>query len=444
MGRRTTGSLITRGKARNYYLRWQHDGKVRVMRLSDQDGKPITRRPEAERAAERLMALYRDQDTVARMARVRADLDTAAERARRTQRELANESITLAGAFDAYLLADPARRGVRGDREAFDKLAGWCARRRPDARLLSDVTREDAAELFRELSETYSSGIVNSTLVRLRRLYRVLMASGRLALDASPLDGIGMVRKESARREAFTEEEIGRLLEAATGDMRSLIVLALNTGLRLKDCVTLRWDSVDLRAGVIVLTPAKTSRTSGTRVKIGLTPMLRAELESRLASRGDGEPLVYPALAERYRRRQDVIGLEFTQLAESCGIETSRRPAGAGVRARPVKSFHSLRHNYVSMCAEAGVPLAIVRTIVGHQAESMSEHYLHVSDAAAREMAERLSVPGAVHEEDSPRARLARLSQSLTDSQATRLLEVAARMLAEGNAPFSGEAAPTE
>ena len=151
MGRRTTGSLITRGKARNYYLRWQHDGKVRVMRLSDQDGKPITRRPEAERAAERLMALYRDQDTVARMARVRADLDTAAERARRTQRELANESVTLAGAFDAYLLADPARRGVRGDREAFDKLAGWCARRRPDARLLSDVTREDAAELFREL-----------------------------------------------------------------------------------------------------------------------------------------------------------------------------------------------------------------------------------------------------------------------------------------------------
>ena len=89
------------------------------MRLSDQDGKPITRRPEAERAA---------------------------ERARRTQRGLANEGTTLAGALDAYLLAAPARRGVRADREAFDKLADWCARRRPDARLLSDVTREDAAE----------------------------------------------------------------------------------------------------------------------------------------------------------------------------------------------------------------------------------------------------------------------------------------------------------
>ena len=90
------------------------------------------------------------------------------------------------------------------------------------------------------------------------------------------------------------------------------------------------------------------------------------------------------------------------------------------------------------------MPLAIVRTIVGHQEESMRAHYLHVSDAADRDMAERLSVPGAVHEEDSPRARLARLSQSLTDSQATRLLEVAARMLAEEAAPSSGEAAPTE
>ena len=60
MGRRTTGSLITRGKARNYYLRWQHDGKVRVMRLSDQDGKPITRCLEDEWAAEHLMALCRE------------------------------------------------------------------------------------------------------------------------------------------------------------------------------------------------------------------------------------------------------------------------------------------------------------------------------------------------------------------------------------------------
>ena len=59
MGRRTTGSLITRGKARNCCLRWQHDGKVRVMRLSDQDGKPITRCLEAEWAAEHLMALCR-------------------------------------------------------------------------------------------------------------------------------------------------------------------------------------------------------------------------------------------------------------------------------------------------------------------------------------------------------------------------------------------------
>ena len=43
----------------------------------------------------------------------------------------------------------------------------------------------------------------------------------------------------------------------------------------------------------------------------------------------------------------------------------------------PEASFHSLRHSFVSFAANAGVPLAIVQSIVGHCSTAMTRHYYH-------------------------------------------------------------------
>ena len=40
-------------------------------------------------------------------------------------------------------------------------------------------------------------------------------------------------------------------------------------------------------------------------------------------------------------------------------------------------SFHSLRHTFVSLAANAGVPLTIVQSIVGHTSIAMTRHYYH-------------------------------------------------------------------
>lgn len=444
MGRETTGSLFTRGKQKNYYLRWQHDGKVRVMRLTGDDDKPITRIKEAQKAAERLLALYRDANAAVRLGRVKADLETVEQRAQQTRRTVANQKCTVGKAMEAYIQADPEREGRRKDKDAMQKLAAWLKENRPDIRLLAEVGKDTAQQFLDDVAKTYSQSVAKETAVMCRRIFRVLIQAGRLDMEANPFAGVRLPKADGTTRKPFSAEELRLLLDRADGDMRSLIVLALNTGLRLKDCVMLRWSSVDLGHGVILVTPAKTARTSGARVKVGITPMLREELSARLAAREAGEEFVYPGQVRRYRSCQTSIGNEFRRLVRACGIEGAAEPEGAGRRRRPVRTFHSLRHNYVSMCAEAGVPLSMVRLVVGHAAERMSEHYLHMTDAAAREMAASLGVPCGGHEEDSPRARLARLSQSLTDSQATRLLEVAARMLAEEAAPSGGEAAPTE
>ena len=71
---------------------------------------------------------------------------------------------------------------------------------------------------------------------------------------------------------------------------------------------------------------------------------------------------------------------------KAAGIETqavTRQKNKDGTPRKTVEvGFHSLRHTYVSLCANAGVPLAIVQAIVGHTNPAMTAHYFHESDAA--------------------------------------------------------------
>ena len=52
--------------------------------------------------------------------------------------------------------------------------------------------------------------------------------------------------------------------------------------------------------------------------------------------------------------------------------------------AANIYSLHSFRHTFVSFCANAGVPLAVVAEIVGHGNPAMTEHYSHISTESKR------------------------------------------------------------
>ena len=41
--------------------------------------------------------------------------------------------------------------------------------------------------------------------------------------------------------------------------------------------------------------------------------------------------------------------------------------------------FHDLRHSFISMMAERGVPLPVVQSMVGHMSAAVTRHYTHIS-----------------------------------------------------------------
>jgi integrase len=52
--------------------------------------------------------------------------------------------------------------------------------------------------------------------------------------------------------------------------------------------------------------------------------------------------------------------------------------------------FHDMRHTFVSLMGERGVPLQILGAMVGHMSPAMVRYYTHISGHAARQAVEML------------------------------------------------------
>ena len=83
-----------------------------------------------------------------------------------------------------------------------------------------------------------------------------------------------------------------------------------------------------------------------------------------------------PMIAEMYGRARWQVSHELSRIFKAANIQTSVRLEGRH-RKTPEATFHSLRHTFVSFAANAGVPLHVVQSIVGHESTAMTRHYYH-------------------------------------------------------------------
>ena len=165
-----------------------------------------------------------------------------------------------------------------------------------------------------------------------------------------------------------------------------MLAVGVYTGLRLRDCATLRWAEVDLARGIIRRVPHKTARRNPHPVIIPIHPSLRVELEA--LPRGSQGDFLLPALAAEYTgggagKKRVITRIQDHFMGQGVQIYAPGTGPGTGKRAVVEVGFHSLRHTFVSLCRESNAPLAVVESIVGHSNPAMTRHYTHVGELAA-------------------------------------------------------------
>jgi integrase len=224
-----------------------------------------------------------------------------------------------------------------------------------------------AAELAKWRDERASVGILGSTirnhLNTLSAVYRHAASEWGYQHLENPVARLKRPSPGKARTRRVSDEEIGRV-RAATASvyLAALIDLAVETGMRLSEIVSLRWNNLDLEARTAFLPDTKNGHPR--TVPLSTTAVLTLRnLRQGVVQRLDGAlfPVTPHAVTVAFRR-----ACKRVQKASDGSLAVNLR-------------FHDLRHEAVSRLFERGLNPMEVAAISGHRSMQMLARYTHIS-----------------------------------------------------------------
>lgn len=236
---------------------------------------------------------------------------------------------------------------------------------------IAAITSKDIAD-FRDHRQSLglAPATVNLDITILSSAFNSGLKQGHISVN--PCAAIEPLNDKPQRKHVFTPEQVSALVKAAEGDWRGLVLVAFYTGARLNDCANLRWHDIDLVSEIktIRFQPGK----GGTEVVTVIHAALEDYLLALPTAKSD-EAFLFPSLAQR---NVSPLSKQFRKIMERARIEQhiirERSKSGRSVNAL---SFHSLRHSFASILANAGIREELRMALTGHTTRAIHQHYTH-------------------------------------------------------------------
>jgi integrase len=245
---------------------------------------------------------------------------------------------------------------------------------------LCDITRAEVQQfLIRKLKDGYAW----ETTHHLRSLMSKIIGT---AVDwnyqsVNAVRGAKMPERSLKRPHRFLSlEDVRGLLENSNEPVRTIVLLAVMTGLRIGEILALRWGRINLSAGTLRVEETcykgnfGTPKTRASRRELPLAPVVVQALRAhhiRCRNSAD-DALVFatrqgaPLDAKNLRRRQ---------------LHSASQQAGLGLI-----DWHSLRHTHGTLLHEQGTPLRVAQAQLGHSHMTTTLLiYTHASGSAQRQ-----------------------------------------------------------
>jgi integrase len=239
---------------------------------------------------------------------------------------------------------------------------------------LRRITTMDVEGIKTAFAATGATGCtINKQFAVIRRIFQSAVDCG--ALDLNPAKSIKTVStSDSVTRKPFTLPEVRSLIAVSPSpEWRGLITLAASTGLRCHDVRTLT--SENISGHWLTIQPDKTSKSTGAVVNVPLTPSCTAWLEGRPTGQ------LFPELAKLSASK---ISLTFDEIMSKAKVEKTIVLAPGDPPKVGSRSFHSLRHFFISMLAQVDVNADVRMKLAGHSSQSVHADYTDHGDALQR------------------------------------------------------------
>jgi integrase/recombinase XerD len=306
-----------------------------------------------------------------------------------------NFAALLQGFFTERLLRQMrvSQNTVSGYRDAFRLLLRYASGRLK--KVPSDLALEDLSPpLVIDFLDHLERGRGNTTRTRNNRLaairsffHYVATSEPAHALRCQRMLAIPQKRARKTAIEFLQREEAEALVAAPDPSSwlgrrdRTLLLVMLQTGLRVSELTSLRGNSVVLGAGAHVRCEGKGRKDRCTPLRRDAIAALRAWLGEQ---RPDPQDPLFPSSRGGRMSRDSVERL----VAKHARAASSKCPPMAEKNVTP----HTLRHSAAMDLRERGVDLSVIALWLGHESVETTQMYLH-ADLRLKEKALARTAP---------------------------------------------------
>lgn len=224
------------------------------------------------------------------------------------------------------------------------------------------VLTKQKGEPSKNESRTRSPSTVVRYLAALSHVLSTAVMEWQL-LDINPTVRVKKPKEPRGRERFLSDQERDQLLsycrESVHPYLYTIVVLAISTGMRKGELMSLRWSQVDFKAQRITLYKTK----NGERRSVPLVSHALVLLQMLNSNRRPDSDLLFPG-------KSGISPIEINKpwynALEAAKIENFR--------------FHDLRHSAASYLAMGGASLLEIANVLGHKTLSMVKRYSHISD----------------------------------------------------------------
>jgi integrase len=261
-------------------------------------------------------------------------------------------------------LADHAKhpeKAAKAARWARDKYLSTLKNRR-----LSAIEKKDIADLHRSIGKAHGKVTAN----RMATLLKTLFNWARKAWAWEGHNPAQFVEKyrETARTRSLQGDERKVFIEALAAehnrDLRDFLILAVFTGARAGDILSMRWQ--DITEAVWLIPDPKNRRP--------LEVHLVEEALNCLSERKNDSVWVFPSKdsASGHLTTVKKGWKQFTKRTKLTGL-----------------TVHDLRRTHGTIMEEAGVPISVISKVLGHSSTGVTERYLQAGKKSRQEAVQK-------------------------------------------------------
>ena len=198
---------------------------------------------------------------------------------------------------------------------------------------------------------------INRELATMKKAFNLALKEWEWVKE-NPVARVSMEKENNKRDRWLTFEEEKKLLKKCPLWLRYFTILALHTGMRLGELLSLTWKGVDLTRKTITVLESKNGEKR--TIPMNNTILNILKLIGKV----------------RFIKTDHVFYSKSHTPMDARNVRRSFQNALKGSEIEGFR-FHDLRHTFATRLVQAGVDIYKVQILLGHKTPSMTQRYAH-------------------------------------------------------------------